>query len=201
MYTVLMCRLNAYIAYKSIYAQTSERNVLMMKETINSELSRQQLEKELLRMEHRHKRSRAFQNTMIWLMVMAVCLTTLSVLWFPILWIRAGDQSAPEKGRAVLTMRTTVFNHDDLVVYYRGEDTTIMQIVGKAEDQITRDDQGDALLHGQVMPAANIPQELTVVPDNYVLLMDTSKEKVDCVPCDEIVGKVLLQIWPLPWVE
>ena len=165
-----------------------------MNEPIKMEVSQQQLEKELIRIELRHRRSGMIKSILLWSLILAACILTISVLWFPILWIE-------DTGQVILSQRTEEFHHEEDVVLRRGEVIAMLTVSGTAGERILRDELGNLMYHGEVLSGESIPASLTVVPDDHVLLLNATSSEIYCAECEEIIGKFILRMWPLPWIE
>ena len=169
----------------------------MRNEPINSELSSQQLETELKRIEKRRSRTSVLKNAVCWLFILIALAATVSALWFPIFLVTdlsevdAGDQIA------VLTMRTQDFLPDDQVVWRKGDAAVLQSVVAVANDRIEFDDHGLFTVNGQQKYEAMVPETVSAVPEGCVLLTDSLNTCITCVSNDEIAGKVVVQLWPL----
>ncbi len=172
----------------------------MSNEPINSELSREQLETELKRVQKRHDRSSAIKKAALWMLCSIALLATVSVLWFPVLWIMDASVGNSEGGCAVLTMRMQKLQYEDIVACNRGDDSVILQVVAMAGDSIDYHSQGFISVNGNKQYAAKYVSDVSIVPDDCMLLMNSSGKEVFCVQREEIIGKVILRIWPFPWI-
>ena len=166
----------------------------MMNGPIKLEVSRQQLEKEMIRVEYQRKKNKAVKNLLLWFCIIASCIATVSVLWFPIVWNE-------DAGQLLLAMRTSEFGREDVAVFDSGECILFLQVVGTAGDRIIRDELGNLIHNGEVMIGMNVADELITVQDDHVLVMDKAEGKVYDMACEEIIGKLVIQIWPLPYFE
>ena len=166
----------------------------MMNEPIKLEVSRQQLEKEMTRVEHRYKKNRVVNNLLLCILVVGSCIAVVSVLWFPIVWNE-------DAGQLHLVIRTNEFDSEDVIVCNSSGGMLILQVIGTAGERIIRDELGNLIHDGEVMIGMNVADDLTTVLDNHVLLTDQSAGKIYDIPREEIIGKMVIQIWPLPWFE
>ena len=166
----------------------------MTNEPIKMEVSQQQLEKELQRVAQLHKRKSVIKSIILWTMIAAACIITVSLLWFPIVWIE-------DTGQIVLTQRSDEFFHEEFVVWDSGNGAAIFTVTGTAGELIIRDELGNLIHNGEVMTGENIPDHLTTVPEDHVLLRDKAESRIYCVACEEIIGRVIFPIWPLPCTE
>ena len=153
----------AYIAYERICVNTWERNVLMNHEQIQSGLSRQQLEMELQRVERSRHRFGKLRNTIIWMLIFAAVLASVSAIWFPIVWVEN------EFGQLFLTWRTHAVEPDDTVICELGENPASYQVVSVTGNEM-----------------------------EVMLLDDQFAGAVQRIAKEDVAGKVVLQIWPLP---
>ena len=172
----------------------------MKNEPINTELSRQQLEIELKRIEKRHNRTSAMHRSLCWLLIAIAVMGVVSTLWFPILFVTDAPATGFEYRKAVLTMRTRALKHEDKVAYQQGDESFLYDVVAVPDDRIESDGHGNVSINGTKSVQAVLREPISVVDDGCVLLMKQGAEII-CVPYEEITGKVLLQLWPLPWVS
>ena len=102
----------------------------MNHEQIQSGFSRQQLEMELQRVERSRNRSGKLRNTILWMMIVAVALVSVSTIWFPIFWIEN------EPGQLLMTMRTQAVEPDDTIVCDPDEWPMLYQVVSVTDNEI-----------------------------------------------------------------
>lgn len=196
---VLKLSSTAYIAYEDKLLITDERNVLMRNQPVNSELSQEQLEKELKRVQKRQSRSGKLKNTVLWLGGMILFASIVSAMWFPVLWITDEAIAGPEHGCVVLTMRMQTYHQDDWVAFYNMDDVIAMQVAAVAGERIGSDEQGYALINGNGHVEGKYLDAVSIVPEDCMLLRNPSEDAVHIVRREAVAGKIILRIWPLPW--
>ena len=172
----------------------------MSKEAINLELSRHQLEMELKRVQTRKRRTKIFQRTVMWMLIGIILMVTVSALWFPVIWMAEGTPAGPAGERGVLTVKKEVYRAEELVVWNRSGEAAIMRVIATAGERIDYDDQGRILINEKPLKITANLAHISSVPDDCVLLIEQSGDEMHCVRSDEIIGKVLVQVWPLPFI-
>lgn len=183
LFLVLNPFVSAYISKGHIIAQSMERNVHMGNKPNNFELSQQQLEKELCRVEKRHGRSIKLKNTVITVLLLVVLIVLASSIWFPIRLL--------DNGQALLTLRTENVQLGDLIVFTRDQRILSGRIVGLAGDFIGLDAEGSV----NVGIAQN--ENPIRVPDEAVYVTGLEGTEGIIVSQTMITGKAILRIWPL----
>lgn len=169
----------------------------MKNEPINFELTSQQLEIELVRIEKRRKRISHVTNTIAWLCLAIAVVGTVSALWFPVLFVSAPTTTGTEQRVAVLTMRTQLFQQEDWVIYDRGDGADLFRIVAVEDDSLALDHKGHLFVNEKEVGKVTIAEPVSVVPEGCVVLREPMGSEIFCVSDAAIAGKVLLQLWPL----
>ena len=91
-----------------------------------------------------------------------------------------------------------MFCDEDLAVWKHGDDMSVLTVKGIAGEHLVRDEMGNLIWQGEVMHGVNIPDGITAVAEGHVLLLDQAAGALYGASCEEIIGKVLFQIGPLP---
>lgn len=191
----------------------------MGKKLINFELSQEQLEKELKRIQNRSRRRAALKSTVMMLLVLAAVSVIAAVLWFPVLQV-TGESMAPllENGQAVLAVRTQDIQRGDVIAFYHNNRVLIKRVIATGGDWVDMDASGNVSVNGEKLNEMYVeepvlgPNDLTypyqvsdgclfVMGDNRTESMDSRTSEIGCVSFDRMIGKVVFRIWPFGRME
>lgn len=191
----------------------------MDKNMINFELTEQQLEKEIKRVQHGHRKCAALRSTVFILLVIAAVTVLAATLWFPVLRI-TGNSMEPslESGQTVLTLRTQELETGDIVAFYHDNRLLVRRVIAHSGDHVSLDAAGRVSVNEEILDEPYLentvlePNDLTYpyqVPDGCVFVMgdhrsasmDSRLSEIGCVSQDRIVGKVLFCILPFHQFE
>ncbi len=174
---------------------------------------------EVERERKRIRRGKRFRSTMrsttyVLLATVAVVIIIVS-LFMPVMQV-TGTSMEPtlESGNVVVLWKTGKFETGDLCGFYYQNKVLIKRIIGTPGDWVNIDEDGYVSVNGKLLDEPYISEhslgenDLTFpyqVPDNkfFVLgdhretAMDSRSEAIGCVERDQLVGRVLLRVWPL----
>ena len=187
----------------------------MAKKYSDSELSQQQLEKEIKRTRHNSHRRAIVRNSVL-VFVLLATITVLAVnLWFPVLQISESSMSPTlENGQAVVALRKQDVRVGDLVAFYQDNHIVVKRVIAGAGDLLDIDAGGHVSVNGSILDepyvhtwavmSGNLPYTY-YVPDGCIFVMgdsrsspvDSSTLEIDTIPHERILGKVIFRIWPL----
>lgn len=191
----------------------------MGKKYSDSELSQQQLEKEIHRTRHNSHRRTILRNSVFAFVLLASITVLAATLWFPVLQI-TGNSMTPtlESGQAVMVLRKQDVQLGDIVAFYHENRILVKRIVAGPGDLLDIDADGLISVNGEVLDEPYIqtpvpkPSDLPEpyhVPDGCIFLMGDNRSssmnsrllEIGTVPHDRIIGKVYFRIWPLNLME
>ena len=181
----------------------------------NSELSKQQLENEIRRVQHRRRRCKAVKRTAIVILVMAAMAVLAAILWFPVLRIRDNAMKPfLEDDQVVMAVQTQQLQPGDIIAFKDGDQVYVKRTAACAGDVVEIDQSGNVVINGErrngdLTEEAILKEEGRtypyLVPKGRVFLMNdnmSASETMDSWNCgsieiSQVVGKVLFRIWPL----
>ena len=166
------------------------------------------------RLAYRRRYGRVLRSTVYALVVVAAVAVLLATLFLPVLQV-SGDSMNPTLGdKDILVLsKTSQLHTGDLCGFYWQNKLLLKRVIGQPGDQVSLDEDGRVTVNGQVLEEPYVDQlalgECDIkfpyqVPENrYFVLGDHRSVSIDsrssvigCVDKSQIVGKVLLRVWP-----
>lgn len=191
----------------------------MGKKLINFELSQEQLDREIKRIQKRTRHRAGVKNVVLTILTLAAVTVLVAALWFPVLQV-TGDSMTPllDGGQAVLTMRATEYKPGDIVAFYHNNRILIKRVMALPGDWVEIDDAGNVSVNTVKLDEPYVqnvvlePNDLTypcqvsdgcyfVMGDNRAMSMDSRVSEIGCIGRDRIIGKVIFRLWPIQRLE
>ena len=178
-------------------------------------ISIDQLQIELKRNQNRRLVLRVIKSSLYILSSIAAVVTLAAILLFPVLKIY-GNSMTPTfyEGQIVIARRGSDFKTGDIVAFNYNNQVLIKRVIARAGDWVDIRSDGTVIVNGVMLDEPYVSEkaygqnDLTYpyqIPDKAIFVMgdhrltsvDSRSRDVGCIPEDEIVGRILLRIWPL----
>lgn len=173
------------------------------------------LEAELRRERKKGRLARIIRNTINTLLVVAAISVLVATLLTPVLQIY-GHSMTPTltEGQFVVSVKGSSFQQGDLVSFYIGNKLLVKRVIAGPGDWVDIKADGTVLVNGVELIEPYIKEKAfglcdlelpyQVPESRYFLLgddrassQDSRSSVIGCVAKDQIVGKIVLCIWPL----
>ena len=174
-----------------------------------------ELERELKRERYKHTYRRTLRSTLYALITVAAVAILVAMLWLPVLEIY-GNSMAPtlENGQIVLSVKNGQMRTGHVVAFYYNNKILVKRVIAQAGDWVNIDPEGNVYVNGAMRHEPYLQEtalgecniELPYqVPESHVFVMgdhrstsiDSRNTAVGCVTEDQIVGRLIMRIWPL----
>ena len=176
----------------------------------------EQLAEELGREKYKRRYKRVLRSTIYTLIVVAAVAVLVATIWMPVLQIY-GASMAPtlDEGDIVISVKGSDFAPGDMVAFYMGNKILVKRCIAGPGQWVDIDADGNVYVDGELLDEPYLTEKALgdcdialpyQVPDNrYFCIGDHRSTSVDsrsttvgCVSDEQIVGKIVFRVWPLP---
>ncbi len=180
-----------------------------------SQLSSEQLQNELEREQYKKNYISAIKGTVYTLITVAAVAVLVAVLFLPVLRI-FGSSMAPtlEEGDIVLSLKHGSFETGDVVAFYYNNKILVKRVIAQSGEVVDIDRDGTVFVNGVEIEEPYIDAKAFgdcdiklpyQVPDGRLFVMgdqrdvsvDSRSTAVGPVSQEQIVGRIVLRVWPL----
>ncbi len=173
------------------------------------------IEAELQRVRYKSRYRSALRGTVYTLVVVAAVAVLVATLWLPFLQIY-GSSMTPTlgDGEVICCIKTSDLQRSDIVAFYYNNKILVKRVIGLPGDWINLDEDGTVYVNDVRIEEPYLEEralgecDITLpyqVPDGKIFVMgdhratsvDSRHTTVGCIAEEQIVGKILIRLWPL----
>lgn len=187
----------------------------MQKNNDNGFPSVQLIEEELKREKVKRRYRRILKNTIYSLVVVAAVAALIATLMLPVLQISGTSMEPTLKNQEIVVLaKTSKLQRGDLCGFSYSNKILIKRVIGVPGDVIDISHDGTVYVNGEALDEPYISEKslgecdmelpISVPEERYFLLGDHRETSIDSrstvigfVGEDQIIGKLLVRIWPL----
>ena len=176
--------------------------------------SSEQLQSELRRVQHQRNYRRTLFSTVSILVTVAAVTILVAMLVLPVLQI-VGESMTPSlyNGEITVALKGSGFEKGDIIAFYYNNKILIKRVIASAGEWVNIDQDGNVYINDVLLSEPYVAEkafgdtniELPYqVPDGKIFVMgdhratssDSRNTAFGCVAQEQIVGRVLMRIWP-----
>lgn len=176
----------------------------------------EQLKEELKVENYKIRYRQMLKSTIGTLLVAAAVAILISHIWMPVLQIY-GTSMVPtlEEGNVVLSLKGNDYDPGDLVAFYLGNKILVKRYIAGPGQWVNIDEEGNVYINGELLDEPYLAEKAFgdcdiklpyQVPESRIFCLgdhrDTSLDSrntaIGCVSEEQIVGKIIFRIWPIP---
>jgi signal peptidase I len=179
------------------------------------QLTTEEIERELNRIRYKERYGKTLLSTVYALITVAAITVLVATLLLPVLQVY-GDSMSPtlENGQLIVSVKEVNFDTGDVIAFYYNNKILVKRVIAQAGDWVDIDEDGNVYINGTQMEEPYVEEKAMgecniklpyQVPEGKVFVMgdhrsvsiDSRHTSVGCVSEEQIVGKLVMRIWPL----
>ena len=176
----------------------------------------EQLTAELRREKYKRSYRRVLRSTVYTLVVVAAAAVLVATIWIPVLRTYGASMTPTlNEGDIVVSLKGADFQQGDLVAFYLGNKILVKRCIAGPGQWVDIDADGNVYVDGNQLDEPYLTEKALgdcdlelpyQVPDNRYFCMgdhrstsvDSRSSVIGCVSEEQIVGKIVFRVWPLP---
>lgn len=173
------------------------------------------LEAELDRVRYKNRFRRTLMGTVYALITVAAIAILVATLWLPVLRITGTSMSPTmEDGDLVISIKNSSFERGDMIAFYYNNKVLVKRVVAMAGEWVNIDENGNVYINDVLYDEPYLTEKALgecdiefpyQVPDGRIFVLgdhrsvsvDSRSKTVGCVAQEQIVGKLVMRLWPL----
>lgn len=181
----------------------------------NISLTSKQIEEELKREEYKSKYIKIIKSTIFTLIIVVSIVSIITTYLLSILEIN-GQSMKPtlNEGQIVIVYKDKSLEEGDVIAFYQGNKILIKRVIAKSGSFVNIDEEGNVSVDGKLIDEPYIdnkslgdsdieyPYQVPdghyfVLGDNRDASLDSRSSEIGSVSDEDILGKVVVSVWPL----
>lgn len=175
----------------------------------------EQLEQQLKQERYKIRYQYALRTTVYTLLAVAAAAILVATLWLPVLQIYGSSMTPTlSEGQLVVSVKSKRFEQGDIIAFYYNNKILVKRVIAGPGAWVDIDEDGTVYVDREVLEEPYLEEHALgqcdiklpyQVPDNQYFVMgdhrstsvDSRSTTVGCVATENVVGKLLLRVWPL----
>lgn len=175
-----------------------------------------QVKGELKRVRYKRKYINVLKSTVYTLLIAAACAVLVATIFLPVLQIYGSSMSPTlNEGEIVLSLKGTDFEQGDLVSFYVGNKLLVKRYIAGPGQWVNITAGGDVYVDNKLLDEPYVSEKSLgdcdiempyqvpdsryfVIGDHRATSVDSRSTAVGCISEEQIVGKIVFRVWPLP---
>lgn len=156
------------------------------------------------------------RSTVCSLIVVAAIAVLVAMLWLPVLRIYGSSMTPTiSEGEIVVSLKGSAFERGDLIAMYYSNKLLVKRVIAGPGEWVDIDADGNVYINGELLDEpylvekalgeCDIELPFQVPDERYFVMGDHRSTSVDSrtstigpIPVEDIVGRIVFRVWPLP---
>lgn len=174
-----------------------------------------ELERELKREKYKRRYQRTLKSTIYVLVTVAAAAILVATMWLPVLEIYGSSMTPTlNDGQIVLSWKTGKLESGQVVAFYYNNKILVKRVIAHSGDWVNMDHEGNVYVNGNLLEEPYLVEKALgecdiefpyQVPETHIFVMgdhrstsiDSRSTAVGCVSEEQVVGRLIMCIWPL----
>lgn len=179
----------------------------------------EQLNAELKRSRYSRRYGAVLKGTIVILVLIVVAALAASFLFLSVMQVQGSSMSPTlQDGDIVVALKGTDVEKGDLAAFYFNDKLLVKRVIAEAGDEVSILPNGTVSINGATLSESyvsakalgdcdisfpyTVPQErLFVLGDERSVSLDSRHTAIGCVAPEQVVGRVVLRVWPLDQIK
>lgn len=175
----------------------------------------EQLEAELKRENYKDRYRLVLRSTIFTLITVAAAAVLVATLLTPVLQITGGSMTPTlMNGEIVVSLKGSGYQTGDIIAFYFDNKILVKRVIAQTGQWVDIDGEGNVYVDGELIDEPyledrafgecnielpyQVPEtKVFVMGDHRSVSLDSRNTSVGCVSTDQIVGRLVLRVWPL----
>ena len=163
-----------------------------------------------------HRFRMTIRSAFLSLVVVAAVAVLVAVLLLPILRIYGKSMNGTlDSGDIVISVKSSSFETGDVIAFYYNNNILVKRVIANPGDWVDMDKEGSVYVNNVLLDEPylddksygetnielpyQVPEgKIFVMGDNRSVSIDSRNTSIGCISEEQIVGKIVFRIWPLP---
>ncbi|HHT23902.1 MAG TPA: signal peptidase I [Clostridiaceae bacterium] len=173
-----------------------------------------ELQAELNRIRYKQRYRSVLRSTIYTLITVAAIAILVATLWLPVLKIY-GTSMSPilQDGDIIVSVKTSDFEHGDIISFYYNNKILVKRVIARSGEWVDIDKDGNVYVNDTLLDEPYLDEKafgdcnielpyqvpasrVFVMGDHRSTSVDSRNTAVGCVSQEQIVGKIIVRIWP-----
>lgn len=178
-----------------------------------------QLEEELERERHKKRYGTTLKSTVFTLIVVSAVAVLIATIFFPVLKIY-GNSMTPtlNEGEIIIALKSNNFENGDVIAFWYGNKLLVKRIIANPGQWVNIDENGNVYVNGKKIDEPYVSNKALgdcniefpyqvpegkcfVLGDHRNISQDSRNSVVGCITKEDIVGELILRVWPFNRIE
>lgn len=198
---------------RNIFNKKEKKKITL--EDINIE----DIEKEIHRENYKHSFENLLRSSVYVLIIILAFSVIITSILMPVIEITDSSMKPLLNDNDIaLTFKTNKIKNGDVIAFYHGNKILVKRVIGVSGDWINISQEGYVYVNGNKLEESYVKEfikgetdeefpiqvgekSVYVLSDERDILTDSRNEEIGQIKSDDVIGKVVIRIWPIKQIK